>query len=170
MSSLLRLNVGSGQRRFGEGWVNVDCQPKWEPDVLTDGAHMPMFADASAEYIVLHHVLEHFGCGEGAGLLTECYRILAPGGSLIITVPHVRELVKAWVTERMDTQLFFTNLYGAYHGDEADRHKWGFTADSLHTSLHAAAKWAKVSLFDFRPITGADIVQAWWILGVEGVK
>jgi SAM-dependent methyltransferase len=167
---MLKLNVGSGQRKFGEGWTNVDCQDKWSPDVVADGAHMPMFEDGSAECMVLHHVLEHFGCGEGAGLLAECYRILARGGSLIITVPHVRELVKAWVTGRMDDQLFFTNLYGAYLGDEADRHKWGFTPVSLNDSLWAVAAWDDVVLFDWRVIPGADIVQAWWILGMEATK
>lgn len=167
---MLRLNIGSGQRKFGPGWTNVDCQAKWEPDVIADGASMPMFENGSADYIVLHHVLEHFGCGEGAGLLSECYRILAPGGSLIITVPHVRELVKAWITGRMDDQLYFTNMYGAYLGDEADRHKWGFTSVSLNDSLWAVAEWNEVGLFDFRPIEGADIVKDWWILGMEAVK
>lgn len=164
------LNIGSGQRPFAKPFINVDCQAKWNPDVLTDASNMPMFDSGTADCIVLHHVLEHFGCGEGAGLLSECYRILAPSGSLIITVPHVRELVKAWITGRMDDQLYFTNMYGAYLGDEADRHKWGFTSTSLEKSLRAVAPWQEVGLFDFRPIEGADIVKDWWILGMEAVK
>src|SRR3990167_3044244 len=125
---MLRINLGSGQRPFGEGWTNVDTQARWNPDVVADGASMPMFADASAELIVLHHVLEHFGCGEADAMLRECYRILAPGGSLLVFVPDMYELVRGWNQGKIDTQVFLTNVYGAYMGDEADRHKWGFTA------------------------------------------
>lgn len=167
--SKLRINLGSGQRPFGPGWTNVDTQARWSPDVIADGASMPMFEDSSADMIVLHHVLEHFGCGEGLGMLTECYRILRPGGSLIITVPNMRELVKGWATSKIDDQIFFTNIYGAYMGDEADRHKWGYTVLTLHKLLRALP-WATVRGFDFRQIEGADIAKDWWILGVEATK
>ncbi len=166
----LRLNIGSGQRPFGEGWKNIDKQSKWNPDVLADGSSMPMFEDNAADFIVLHHVLEHFGCGEGLGMLKECYRILQPGGSLIITVPSLYALVKGWVSNRIDTQIFLTNLYGAYNGDEADRHKWGFTQNTLHNLLTHVGAWHHVEPFNFRPIEGADISKDWWILGFEAVK
>ncbi len=169
--SKLRVNLGSGQRPFGEGWTNVDSQARWSPDVLADGASMPMFADETAEFIVLHHVLEHFGCGESLGMLRECYRILEPGGSLIITVPDMRALVRGWVTGQISDQIYFTNVYGAYMGDEADRHKWGFTAETLQKFLWTVQPgWSKVGMFDYRPIEGADISRDWWILGTEAVK
>jgi SAM-dependent methyltransferase len=167
---MLNLNVGCGERKFGEGWVNVDCQAKYNPDVVVNAASMPMFEDGSAEIVVIHHVLEHLWGDDSTALLRESHRILVPGGRLIVTVPHVRELVKAWITGRMDDHLFFTNTYGAYMGDEADRHKWGFTPASLNDKFFAAAEWGSVVPFDWRPIPGADIVQAWWILGMEAVK
>lgn len=169
MSKLL-INLGSGQRPFGPGWTNVDCNPRWNPDVVVDGSSMPMFADASADMIVLHHVLEHFGCGEGLGMLRECYRILSPGGRLIVTVPDMRMLVKGWITSKISDQIYFTNVYGAYMGEEADRHKWGFTWTSLEEQLREASRWDAVGSFDFRGIEGASIAQDWWILGMEAVK
>lgn len=167
---MLRLNIGSGQRKFQPPFVNVDVNPKWEPDVVADGAHMPMFEDGSADVIVLHHVLEHFGCGESKKLLHECHRILEPGGSLIVTVPDLPELAKRWLKMQISTQIYVTNLYGAYLGDEADRHKWGFNSMSLFQTLHDGAEWNHVMNFDWRPIEGADIARDWWILGMEAVK
>lgn len=167
--SKLRLNVGSGQRPFALPWVNIDCQSKYNPDIVADASGMPMFEDGSADIVVLHHVLEHFGCGESAGLITECKRILAPGGSLIVCVPDFRSLVRGWITGQIDDQIFFTNVYGAYLGDEADRHKWGFTRESLIAFLSKMG-WTDVKLFDFRKIEGADIANAWWILGCEAIK
>ena len=63
-----------------------------------------------------------------------------------------------------------TNLYGAYMGDEADRHKFGYTGESLAVYLQECCGWTTVRTFDFRPIPGADIAQDWWILGVEAIK
>ena len=115
-------------------------------------------------------IVKDAGCGEGIGLLQECYRILSPGGSLIITVPNMRALVKRWITGKMSNQLFFTNVYGAYMGDEADRHKWGFVIETLGELLESVAKWKEIKTFDFRNISNADIAQDFWILGTEAIK
>lgn len=167
---MIKINLGSGQRPFAKPWVNVDRQEKWNPDIVADGAHMPIFEDGSADMIVLHHVLEHFGCGEANGLIKECHRILAPGGSLIVTVPNMRALAKQWLAGLLTDQVYFTNVYGAYMGDEADRHAWGFSPQSLLERFWARYDWSHVKPFDFRPIDGADIAADWWIVGIECIK
>lgn len=165
-----KLNVGSGQRKFGEGWLNIDCQKKWNPDILCSGDDMP-FQDASAEIVVLHHVLEHFGLGEADALIRECHRVLQPGGSLLVFVPHLEAIFDAFRLGKIDEYTLLVNLYGAYMGDEADRHKWGFPRLwDLDTTLLKAAPWSYTELFDWRTIPGADIAKDWWILGVEAVK
>lgn len=167
---MLRINLGSGQRKFEKPWTNVDCQEKWSPDVVADGAHMSMFPDNSAEMIVLHHVYEHFGLGEADAMVRECYRILAPGGSLILTIPNLRALVRGWLTGVIDEYLFCVNIYGAYMGNEADRHKFGYTTEGLIKAITATAPWRSVWEFDFRPIEGASICADWWIGGCEAIK
>lgn len=170
MSRLVRINLGSGQRKFN-GWVNIDINPRWEPDYVADGAHLPMFGDNEVDMIVAHHTLEHYGCGEGSGMLQECHRILKPGGSLIITVPDMHALCHAWLTGKMGTQLFMTNTYGAFMDSEADRHRWGYDWHSLQTFVKSTAAWSHVYKFDFRWIQGADIAgPEWWILGAEAIK
>ena len=172
MPELLRLNLGSGQRPFAKPWVNVDCQDRWSTDVLSDIRSMPMFKDSSAGIVVLHQVLEHFGCGEADGVIRECQRILAPGGSLIVTVPNLLALVKGWISRRIDTQIFLTSMYGAYMGDEADRHRWQYDAMTLDKAMRDSVTepWREVKPFDYRQIEGANIAKDWWILGVEAVK
>lgn len=167
---MFRLNVGSGQRKFQKPWVNVDVNPKWRPDVVASGESMPMFEDSSADIIVLHHVLEHFGCGEGAALIRECHRILKSEGSLLIFVPDMKALVQMWNMGRLTTQVFMTNVYGAYMDSEADRHKWGYDLQSLIQFIQSVAAWASMRRYDWRLIPGADIAQDIWILGVEAIK
>jgi SAM-dependent methyltransferase len=168
------INCGSGQRPFKSvfdaiQWINVDSQEKWNPDLVCDGAHLP-YSDGHADYFVLHHVLEHFGCGEASGVIKEAHRVLKPGGSLIACVPEMRALAYRWGSGVISTQIFMTNVYGAYMGDEADRHKWGFDHDSLVSFLHHSAEWKSIKFFDFRELPGTDISHDWWILAMECVK
>ena len=170
------LNIGSGQRKFtpteSMNWLNVDCQAKWTPDHVLDMSKHDdacWFASNSADMIVLHHVLEHFGCGEADSLLKECLRILRPECPLLVFVPDMWSLSSMWREGRLDDQVFMTNVYGAYMGDEADRHKWGYTKDSLRDLLEFSG-FGLVRPFNWRTIPGADIAEDSWILGMEGVK
>lgn len=165
----LRLNLGSGQRPFGAGWTNVDCQAKWQPDVIAQCEALP-FADESAEICVLHHVLEHYGCGEGLGALREAYRVLKPGGSLLVMVPDMRALAQRWLMGELDTETYLINVYGAYMGAEADRHRFGFVSQTLRKQLEQAASWSVVKVFNWRPIAGMDAALDWWVLALEAVK
>jgi predicted SAM-dependent methyltransferase len=168
------LNIGSGQRPFKScpevEWYNIDSQERWNPDITTNGADLKQFfTDESVDYVVLHHVLEHFGCGEGAGLVKEAHRVLRPGGSLLVFVPEMEALADAWLYKKISTQIYMTNIYGAYMGSEDDRHKWGYDLESLTEFLHTAAEWQHVNPPSDFP-AGADIARDWWILEMECVK
>ena len=166
----LRINLCSGQRPFGDGWSNIDANPRWNPDVVADGANMPMFSNNSADMIVIHHGLEHFGLGEADSMLRECHRILAPGGSLIATTPDLDALARAWLEGRINDYIYCVQIYGAYMTDELDRHKWNFTQKTLNKTLASAARWSSVRAFDWRPIPQADIAKDWYIIGSEAIK
>lgn len=180
----LGLNIASGQRSFFSTpdlqWINVDAQsvsPDRVPDVVCDvGRQRLPIDDGAAKFVVIHQGLEHAGCGESAPMLRECWRVLAPGGSLIITVPDMRKLAARWLGGELSTQVWLTNVYGAFMGDEADRHRWGFDELSLRRYLHEVfespvgteySRRPSVELFDWREIPGADIARDWWVLGVE---
>ncbi len=161
----LYLNLGSGQRPFAKPFINIDIQHKWKPDIVADCSKLDMFEDGSAQCIVLHHVLEHFGCGESLPLLVECRRLLSKTGSVIITVPDMSALAHGFVEGRITSQIYLTSVYGAYMSDEADRHKWGFTYYSLSDILTRAGFFSRPLLY--RSIPGGDIAMDWWILAVE---
>jgi SAM-dependent methyltransferase len=151
--------------------VNVDINPRWKPDIVADCASMPMFADGSAELIVAHHQAEHMPLDGSKTFFTECHRILAPDASLLIFVPDLTALVKAWSESRISDYIFCVNLHGAFMGADADIHKWSFTARTLKEHLLKSAPWSEVKPFDWRKIPGADIAGPdFWILAIEAVK
>jgi len=168
----IMLNLGSGQRPFKPPFLNWDIQEDKFRQATLDAGCLWLneeLTDGSCAMIVLHHCLEHFGCGEADGLVSDCFRWLKPDGSLLIFVPDMRALAQRWLTHQMDTQLYMTNVYGAYLGDVHDRHFWGYDFDSLHGYLRKW-NWAVVTGYKSRHIPGADIAQDFWILGMECVK
>jgi predicted SAM-dependent methyltransferase len=175
----LALNCGSGQRPFISTpeveWWNWDIQEvdldgkHYTPNLLCDLKDKWQAEDGSVDYVVLHHVVEHEGCGEALHYQREAHRVLKPGGSLLIFVPDMRALAQRWLLGKLSTQIYLTNVYGAYMGDEHDRHRWGYTSESLAEEM-GKCEWAEVKAFDWRAIPGADLAKDFWILGWEAVK
>jgi len=167
-----KLNVGSGQRPFAreDGWINLDSNPKWSPDVVADWNDLHMFDDRSMDLVVSYHSLEHVGCGEGDGFIKEAWRVLKEGGSLIVVVPDPRAIAQALLTHEIEEYTFNVNMYGAFMGDEQDRHRWSYTRQGLWEYLKHLAPWKDVHVFNWRPLAGADITSDWWYHGQEAVK
>jgi len=176
------INIGSGQRRFEDQddwrWINIDLQyrpPDQMPDIIANGASSVM--SMSADVIVLHHVLEHFGCGEADTLLTQCWQALKPGGSLLVFVPDTMAIARRYILRQIDDYTLRVLTYGAYQGAEEDRHRWGYDYASLQKYLNKVFEWEEqgstatsIKFFDWREIPGADLARDWWILGMEAVK
>lgn len=170
---MIGLNCGSGQRRFNhaQGWWNIDINPRWEPDIVGDWNRLADFADGTVDIVVSHHSLEHAGCGEADGFVKEAYRVLKPGGVLLVFVPDMKALAQRWLLGEIDEQIYMTNVYGAFMGDDADRHKWGYSLLGLWDYLKRLAPWNQIHAYDFRKsIPGADIAADWWILGMQCIK
>lgn len=55
-------------------------------DVVADGFTLSCIADASQEFLVANHVLEH--STDALGTLMNWLRVLRPGGTLFVTVPR----------------------------------------------------------------------------------
>jgi predicted SAM-dependent methyltransferase len=170
------LNVGSGQRPFTSTesvlWTNIDAiahEGMPAPDLVCDGAHLP-YSGSVVDYFVLHQVAEHYHCNESTALIEEAWRVLKPGGSLLVFVPDLRALAKRWLEGGLSTQIYVTNLYGAYMGHPEDCHYWGFDQASLLEYLGKCSPWREVKRFDWRHISGADLANDFWVAHAECVK
>jgi predicted SAM-dependent methyltransferase len=94
LSSPLRLHLGSGFERK-PGWTNVDLFGYGDIALnLTRPLPVP---SGSAESIFHEHLLEHLTLRQGVAVLSECYRILQPGGVLRIGVPDTGSYIRSYI-------------------------------------------------------------------------
>ncbi|MBX4210680.1 class I SAM-dependent methyltransferase, partial [Candidatus Parcubacteria bacterium] len=80
-----KLNLGSGTD-IRAGWVNLDSAKLPGVDVVHDIQKLPLpFKDGEFDIILCRDILQHV---DYTPILKDLYRILRPGGKLIIRVPH----------------------------------------------------------------------------------
>lgn len=87
----LRLNLGSGMSKK-EGFINIDINPKVEPDLVLDLNLLPYpFESESVDYIYSSQFVEHLAV-QSIDFFQECYRILKPNGVLEFHLPNMFSL------------------------------------------------------------------------------
>jgi predicted SAM-dependent methyltransferase len=80
-----KLNIGCGHD-IREGWINLDSAAIHGVDVVHNLEEVPLpFSDEEFDSILAKDVLEHL---DYVPVLKEIHRILKPGGTLEISVPH----------------------------------------------------------------------------------
>jgi SAM-dependent methyltransferase len=83
----VRLNIGSGSRRFDPQAFNLDLFAGQNVDIQGDALHLPIKTEA-VESIICTGVLEHIADPHKA--LSEIYRVLKFGGRIFIETPFMQ--------------------------------------------------------------------------------
>lgn len=90
------LDIGSGRfNRYqalctnAEKFTTLDPDSTWKPDIVGSAENMPIESN-SFDGILCTQVLEHIAHPEKA--VREMYRVLKPGGILLLTAPQMNEL------------------------------------------------------------------------------
>lgn len=109
------LNLGCGSH-YHKDWVNVDIRSS-SPDVLSHDLTQKLpFEDNSVNVVYHSHLLEHFPKCNAANFLSECYRLLKPGGILRVVVPDLEMIVRLYL------ELLGRSLDGVQKAKE--RYEW----------------------------------------------
>ncbi len=132
------LDVGCGNGRFLAqmrelGWEVTGVEPdpiavqvareRFGLEVFQGTLEEAGFPDNSFDAITMNHVIEHVP--DPIGLLTECRRLLKPGGKLVVVTPNIRSLG--------------ARLFGeAWRGWEPPRHLFLFSPKSLRVCAQRA--------------------------------
>lgn len=108
-----KVNLGCGSR-YHPDWINIDMAPQ-VPEVmqgdLSRGIPLP---GASCDVVYHSAVLEHMRRADAAAFLTECYRVLKPGGIMRVGVPDLEKIC----------HLYLSRLTAALNGDKSAEHDY----------------------------------------------
>lgn len=109
------------------------------------------YDDGSVQFIYSGHLIEHISPSQAAGLLSECRRVIAPGGVIRFSTPDLREFVDAYLAEKSESfedgrkaaDLFMARMGTFVEADggwvrrfvnrnvSAFHHQWLYDEDSL---------------------------------------
>ena len=116
---LLRLNLGCGSNKLPD-YVNIDGEASCKPDLIRNILDKLPYKAGAAEEIVMFHCIEHINKGLHPRLFAEIWRLLRPGGHLIISYPEFLKVVDNWKTNYKGKKEFWeATIYGRqlYPGD-----------------------------------------------------
>jgi predicted SAM-dependent methyltransferase len=142
------LDLGCGGR-FDDGFDYVDIFPEGlVPDGLRHRYRRLDVSQATPEtlpnvppydLVRLQHTLEHVGFEDGARMLANCGRLLAPGGYLLVSVPdlriHLRRYMndsyaqdpwyQAWAWQRIPRDAPASAYFSVFaHSMTYEPHRW----------------------------------------------
>jgi SAM-dependent methyltransferase len=137
----------------GPAWheLRLDVDPGVRPDVVASITDMSPVSEASVDAVFSHHNIEHVFAHEVPLALAEFFRVLRPGGEVLIATPDLQSLGSALAAGRLEETLYRAEVgeisaldvvYGLRSDIEGGReymaHRTGFTARTLARRLNQA--------------------------------
>lgn len=175
-----RLNIGCGLFPLLY-FENLDSDPASPAQIHRDALeYLAECVEGDYDEIYAGHFLEHLEKPDALRFLSECYRVLSPGGKLGIVVPDTREICKRylagsndaveipagtfWNISHLDTlcSLFFYSIV------QETRHKWSWDLATLAEAVRGAGFESLTIIDRWRdPRLGSP---CWFQTGCDGYK
>lgn len=116
----MKLNIGCG-KVYKKGYTNIDAYDDTVADEIQTATDL-RFEDDSIEKIDACQVIEHLGFVESNYALAEWFRVLKPGGNLLVETPDIeasfKSFLKASDQDRRDLLIWIFGIGtpGMKHG------------------------------------------------------
>jgi predicted SAM-dependent methyltransferase len=138
--SVRKLHIGGKTK--AEGWEVLNANPDPCVDHVCNANDLSRFADNTFGEIYGSHIVEHLDySGELQNTLKEWHRVLAPGGTLYISVPDLDVLAGLMLAKdelSLDERFLVMRMIFGGHVDKYDYHYVGLNQDFLASFLGMA--------------------------------
>jgi len=172
------LHVGCGPRgpevlheRFrNREWheLRLDIDPRVDPDIVASIADMEPVPQKSVDAVWSSHNLEHVYAHEIEPVFREFFRVLRPGGQVLVTMPDLQHIARHVAKGNLDDPLYVSEsgpiypldaLYGwgrhIARGNDFMAHRTGYTMHSLEGILR------RVGFADVRVRQDREVFTLW---------
>jgi SAM-dependent methyltransferase len=143
----MKLVIGTGagwesSTHKRDGWIGLDILPAFKPDIVRDITKGLPFDSDKFDEILIEHVLEHIDNRDWEFVISEIYRVLAPGGIVRIEVPYFRDdiAVEAAGHCRFFCENSFMNYYNNPYWQEMGQVHF---SECLQNTLEDSVRSAK---------------------------
>ncbi|MDY0059591.1 MAG: methyltransferase domain-containing protein [Myxococcota bacterium] len=163
MAPEVRLHLGCGPRHL-PGRLNLDAAPDAPGADLRARAECLPFADETVHTIEAYHLLEHLGWLGAHDALAEAYRVLRPGGRLVLETPDPAASCRRFLAAetREDRAAALNWLYG-HEQPPGLLHRFLFPRDALAELLtrqgFAALCWPSPRTHRYAPGLRVEAVR-----------
>jgi len=130
--NLIRLNLGCGDQKL-EGYINCDLHNK-DADMVIDVSKLP-YEDNTIDEICAIHLMEHFYFLQAFDVLNEWFRVLKPGGKLIIETPDFVNSCRRFVESDKKTRISLYSHFFAWPWLPGQTNYFLYTEDQLRHTL-----------------------------------
>lgn len=165
-----KIQIGGGKHLL-KGFLNIDIVPP--ADLICDLREGIPLEDSCSEFIFSEHFFEHVDYPISAKkIISEIYRILKPGGQIVLGVPdsklaarsyvnkdqkYYKQAINTWYANRDCLKHFNTyiDLLNYHYRDQDDNkkynpHYWAYDFEKLK-SLFKNTGFSRVKRWDFDP-------------------
>ena len=129
-----KLQIGAGPTIL-EGWLNTDYIPGHREVIFLNATKRFPFEDGSFDYVFSEHQIEHLTYKEGLYMLSECYRILKPGGRIRIATPDLETLIGLYARDKSDLQQRYIKWFTKFFFPEAGVYRESFTINAAFLKI-----------------------------------
>jgi predicted SAM-dependent methyltransferase len=98
-----KLHIGSHEKTL-VGWLNTDLCPLSDQVLFMDATQTFPFNTGTFDYVFHEHMIEHLDYKKGQHMLSECLRVLKPGGLMRAAFPDLRVLVELYRDNKTEEQ------------------------------------------------------------------
>lgn len=130
------VNLGCG-RFYRSGYVNIDAQDRTAADIVADALRLP-FASRTLRALRADHLLEHFDWGRTPYLLSECFRVLRPGGQIIFETPDPDASCRRFLSAQNETEREASLAWILGRPSRGYAHRWLYDRANLKRLLAEA--------------------------------
>jgi predicted SAM-dependent methyltransferase len=149
----LKLHLGCGTV-YKEGYINVDYYDDSVRDLKADSKSLP-FENNTVDLIEAHHLIEHYAYPEHKEVLNEWWRVLKPGGKLIMECPNIDVCMQLFLSNYGGQRWSYwrATIYGL-QTHPGQFHKSGINPEYMHALL---------TICEFQNINFEPAIPSWGI-------